>query len=186
MSLQSITVEGVCVSTPLTRVAKTPLPQVQVEQTGLAGDRHAGEMRASPRTGQPIPNRRQWSAVSTDEVEAFCRELDVMPFPVGALGENIRLAGVNLGEVSPGTVLEFPSGCRLVITGQNDPCEKAAAELGASYGPLVERLFVRTAFGHRGVVGTVLTPGLIRAGDSVRLEAPEQAGASEPQGAERR
>jgi len=168
-----VIVEAVCVSTPDARVAKKPQDRVQFGAFGLEGDRHAGAQRISARTGQPIPNRRQWSAVSSGEVEAFCRELGVVPFAYGDLGENLRLSGIDLGAVEPGTILEFSSGCRLQVSGQNDPCENAAAELAVTYGPNVGRHFVRASFGHRGVVGSVLTPGLIRPGDEVTVVLPE-------------
>lgn len=170
-----VKVEAVCVSKPETRVAKEPRDEVMVGPLGLEGDRHAGELHTYAKTGQQFPNKRQWSAVSTEEVEAFCAELGVAPFRPGELGENIRLSGINLGEVNPGTVLEFPGGCRLRVSKQNDPCENAAAELGAEYGDNVERQFVRVSFGHRGVVGTVLAPGMIRPGDEVTVLLPEPA-----------
>jgi len=172
----TVRVEAVCISTPEARVAKRPQPEAMVERHGFAGDRHAGEFRVSARTGQRVPNRRQWSAVSTEEVEDFCRALGVSPFPDGALGENLRLSGIRLADVAPGTVLEFPSGCRLEVSAQNDPCENAAAELGVTYGPHVTRLFVRASYGKRGVVGRVLSPGLIRAGDLAKVIPPEPAG----------
>ena len=168
-----VRVEAVCVSTPEARVAKQPRDEVTVGAHGLEGDRHAGEQRISPRTGQPIPNRRQWSAVSTGEVEAFCRELGVLAFEEGELGENLRLSGIDLGDVRPGTILEFPSGCRLQVSAQNDPCENAAAELAVTYGATVGRYFVRASFGRRGVVGAVLTPGIICPGDEVAVVLPD-------------
>jgi MOSC domain-containing protein YiiM len=169
----AVKVEAVCVSTPATRVAKDPQAEVMVGPLGLEGDRHAGETYFYKKTGQSFPNRRQWSAVSTEEVEAFCRELETTPFPLGALGENIRLSGIILANVTKGTVLEFPSGCRLLVSAQNDPCENAAAELGARYGAKVQRDFVKVAFGRRGILGIVLTPGAIRAGDEVTIVVPE-------------
>src|SRR5581483_4217065 len=174
--MMTVRVEAVCISTPETRVAKRPQAEAMVEQHGFAGDRHAGESRVSARTGQAVPNRRQWSAVATEEVEDFCRALGVPPFPLGALGENLRLAGIRLADVEPGTVFEFASGCRLEVCAQNDPCENAAAELGAAYGPQVTRFFVRASFGKRGVVGRVLSPGLVRAGDVAKVVPPEPAG----------
>ncbi len=170
-----VRVEAVCVSIPETRVAKQQRDEVMVGPVGLEGDRHAGELYTYAKTGQTFPNRRQWSAVSTEEVEEFCRELGVAAFKIGELGENIRLSGLKLGEVKPGTVFEFPSGCRLQVSQQNDPCENAAAELGVTYGPAVERQFVRASFGKRGVVGLVLTPGVIRGGDAVTVLEPEAA-----------
>ncbi|HXH21187.1 MAG TPA: MOSC domain-containing protein [Dehalococcoidia bacterium] len=170
-----VIVEAVCISTPGRRVAKEPREQAYCAPAGFEGDRHAGETRISSRSGGPIPNRRQWSAVSTDEVEAFCRELGVAPFAFGEMGENIRLRGIHLASVTPGTVLEFPSGCRLQVSTQNDPCDNAAEELSLTYGPAVRRYFVKASFGRRGVVGTVLAPGLIRPGDEVSVRLPRPA-----------
>jgi MOSC domain-containing protein YiiM len=170
-----IRVDAVCISTPETRVAKVPQDAVTVGPLGIEGDRHAGPLYTLVRTGQQFPNKRQWSAVSTEEVEDFCREMGVTPFRLGELGENIRISGMSLADVKPGTVLEFPSGCRLVVSKQNDPCENAAAELGAKYGAGVERDFVRVSFGHRGVVGTVLETGTIRVGDEITVTVPQAA-----------
>jgi MOSC domain-containing protein YiiM len=171
----SVVVEAVCISTPDRRVAKQPRDEAFCGPHGFEGDRHAGITRTSPRTGQTIPNRRQWSAVATDEVEAFCRELGVVPFAFGDMGENIRLRGIDLGSLTAGAVLEFPSGCRLEVSGQNDPCENAAEELSMTYGSAVRSYFVRASFGHRGVVGSVITPGVIRPGDEVVIHAPAPA-----------
>jgi MOSC domain-containing protein YiiM len=173
-----VRVEAVCVSVPETRVAKKPLAEVYVGPLGLEGDRHAGELYTYQKTGQQFPNKRQWSAVSTEEVEAFCRELGVAPFGLGELGENIRISGMSLGDIQPGTIFEFPSGCRLQVHKQNDPCENAAAELGGKYGEAIERGFVKASFGHRGVVGVVLIPGLIRTGDEITVIVPEGAPAA--------
>jgi MOSC domain-containing protein YiiM len=168
-------VDAVCLSAPAARVAKEPREEAWIGAFGLEGDRHAGETRISSRTGEAIPNRRQWSAVSTEEVEDVCRELGVPPFEHGEMGENLRLAGVRLATLPPGTVLELPGGARLEVSGHNDPCENAAAELGAKYGPVVQRLFVRVSYGRRGVVGRVLAPGPVRPGDRVRVLRPEGA-----------
>jgi MOSC domain-containing protein YiiM len=169
-------VEAVCISSEGLRIAKTPVPEARVGPHGIEGDRHATEMRMSRRAGAEVPNRRQWSAVSTEEVEAVCRELGVMPFAFGAMGENLRLRGLPLADLPDGAVFELPSGCRLRVSEQNDPCENAAAELGVTYGPTVERLFVKAAYGRRGVVGTVLAPGTIRPGDEVRIVLPAASG----------
>lgn len=172
-----ILVEAVCISTREFRVHKMPQTEVNVGPFGLTGDRHAGKFRWSSSARRPIPNRRQWSAVSSDEVAEFCARLGVAPFPFGALGENLRLSGVCLGELAKGTVLEFPSGARLLIAAQNDPCQSAAEELGLAYGSHVERHFVKEAYGQRGVVGSVLTPGLIRPRDEATLVLPPQQSA---------
>lgn len=168
----SAVVEGLCLSTLEFRVAKQALAEARVGPHGFEGDRHGTEFRRSVRTGQDIPNRRQWSAVSTEEVEDVCKQLGVAPFAIGAMGENLRLAGVRLAEVPEGARLVFPDGCTLAVTGQNDPCENAALELSATYGPSVLRYFVKASYGRRGILGTVDTPGVIRQGDAVRIMLP--------------
>jgi len=167
MTSNVVRVEAVCTSGQTRRVAKTPRPEALIEQFGLADDRHAGEW-ARP----ALPNRRQWSAVSTDDVAAFCAELGVPPFAPGAMGENLRLAGVALGELRAGTLLEFPSGARLRVLAQNDPCQGAAGELAETYGESVRRYFVKAAFGRRGVLGVVEATGIVRPGDEVRVLPP--------------
>lgn len=173
MGEPEVVVEAVCISTPEARVRKEPQPEVYVGPFGLTGDRHAGQFRWSVTRNQPIPNRRQWSAVSSEEVAEFCQRLGVQPFPPGALGENLRLRGLRLGDVLPGTIFEFPSGARLLVVAQNDPCQNAADELSLTYGPYVQRYFVKEAYGKRGVVGSVLVPGTIRPGDRVTVIQPE-------------
>lgn len=169
-------VEAVCLSRPGVRVAKQPVKEAMLGPYGFEGDRHAGEF-VRVRGGEQAPNRRQWSAVSSGEVEELCRDLGVALFSAGALGENLRLAGIRLASLSAGAVLEFPSGARLRVGGQNDPCVNAAAELAATYGEHLQREFVRGAFGRRGVIGTVLEPGIVRQGDAVMVVLPDEAGA---------
>jgi hypothetical protein len=161
-------VEALWLSTPEFRVAETPEEEAEFGPFGMVGDRHASEFRMSRRAGR-IPNDRQWSAVSTEEVEEICRQLGVAPFPFGGMGENIRLRGIALADVAEGAVLEFAGGVRLQVSGQNDPCENAAEELALNFGPVVRRLFVKAAYGRRGVVGFVLTPGRVSVGEEVRV-----------------
>jgi MOSC domain-containing protein YiiM len=142
---------------------------------GFVGDRHGTELRERAATGELVPNRRQWSAVSSEDVEEICKQLQVMPFAFGAMGENLRLKGVRLAEVVAGSVLVFPSGCQLVVAGQNDPCRNAAEELSMTYGPAVARYFVKAAYGLRGILGTVAAPGVIRPGDEVEILGPAAA-----------
>src|SRR5581483_2624915 len=100
-------VEAVCVSIRGVRVAKQPVDEAFIGPHGLVGDRHEAEYRRL-RTGGHGANKRQWSAVSTEEVAAVCADLGVRPFETGALGENLRLSGLLLADLPEGTVLELP------------------------------------------------------------------------------
>jgi MOSC domain-containing protein YiiM len=169
-------VEAVCLSVEGVRVAKEPKDEAFLGPHGFVGDRHEAEFRKSTSGGAPVPNHRQWSAVSTEEVAELCANIGVAPaFVDGALGENLRLSGIRLAEVPEGSVLEFPSGARLAVHGRNDPCVNAAKELSATYGGVVGQYFVKQAFGKRGILGTVLETGVIRPGDEVTVSIAEAA-----------
>jgi hypothetical protein len=167
-------VEAVCLSVPGVRVAKQPRDEAFVGPHGFVGDRHEGEFRKDFSRGSLQPNHRQWSAVSSEEVAELCADMGVdPPFAPGAMGENLRLAGLHLADVPPDSVLEFPSGARLRVSMRNDPCVNAAAELSKTYGSVLGQYFVKQAFGRRGILGTVLHTGTIRPGDSVRILIPD-------------
>lgn len=170
-------VEAVCISVPGVRVAKAPQDEAFLGPHGFVGDRHEAEFRRARDRGHR-PNLRQWSAVCSEEVAELCADMGVDPaFAAGALGENLRLSGVRLAEVPEGTVLEFDSGARLLVSGKNDPCVNAALELSQTYGSVVGQYFVKQAFGRRGILGTVLETGVIRPGDKVTILLAEAVNA---------
>ena len=167
-------VEAVCLSIPDIRVAKAPQDEAFIVPHGFFGDRHEAEYRSTPRSSELRPNHRQWSAVSTEEVNELCADMGVdPPFALGAMGENLRLSGLRLADVPANTVLEFPSGARLLVSQPNDPCVNAARELSQTYGPTVGQYFVKQCLGRRGILGTVLETGIIRPGDEVRVLVPD-------------
>jgi MOSC domain-containing protein YiiM len=168
-------VDAVCISVPGVRVYKAPQDEAFLGPHGFVGDRHEAEFRHG-RDGGQRPNHRQWSAVSSEEVAELCADIGVDPaFVPGAMGENLRLSGVHLAEVPEGSVLEFASGARLLVSGKNDPCVNAALELSQTYGSVVGQYFVKQAFGRRGILGTVLETGVIRPGDKLTILVPETA-----------
>jgi MOSC domain-containing protein YiiM len=170
----AVKVEAVCLSAPNARVAKTPQIEAYLGPHGFVGDRHEAEFRRS-RDGELSANHRQWSAVSSEEVAEICASMGVPAFAPGELGENLRLAGLRLAALPAGSVLEAPSGARLLVSGRNEPCVNAARELSQRYGPVVGREFVKRAHGLRGILGTVLETGVVRAGDELKVMLKEPA-----------
>ena len=166
-----VVVEAVCLSQHGVRVAKRPVDEAFIGPHGFVGDRHEAELRRKPYGRGTAPNHRQWHGVCTEEVDAICAALDLPKLPYGALGENLRLSGVMLGELPNGTELTLPSGARLRLHQQTDPCINAAKELAATYGEAANG-FVKAALGRRGVVGQVLEPGIVRPGDVVIVTLP--------------
>jgi MOSC domain-containing protein YiiM len=164
-------VQAVCLSQRGVRVAKLPVDEAFIGPHGFVGDRHEAEFRRKPYGRGVAPNHRQWHAVCSEEVEAICGELGLPPLPFGALGENLRLSGLMLGGLPNGTELTLPSGARLRLHQQTDPCVNAAKELAMTYGEAANA-FVRAALGRRGVVGQVLEAGIVRPGDVVEVNLP--------------
>jgi MOSC domain-containing protein YiiM len=164
-------VQAVCLSQPGVRVAKRPVDEAFIGPHGFVGDRHEAELRRKPYGRGTAPNHRQWHGVCTEEVNGICADLGLPSLPFGALGENLRLSGLLLGKLPNGTELTLPSGARLRLHQQTDPCVKAAKELAQTYGEAANG-FVKAAMGRRGVVGQVLEPGAVRPGDIVHVHLP--------------
>ena len=93
-------------------------------------------------------------------------------FP-GAVGENLTLAGLDWDTLSPGTVLACGEVVRLQIASYTTPCNTIAPYFA-------ERRFKRISHerhpGWSRLYARVLTPGTIRPGDPVRVEATESKG----------
>lgn len=156
---------------------------IQVTLEGVVGDRHAGLTLESgsrypqyPR-GTVIRNTRQLSLVSAEELAEVAAALGVPQVTAEALGANVLLSGIPaLTRLPPGTRLYFAGDVTLVVEGENHPCTVAGSAVQRDY-PDVERLTTRfpdAAMGKRGVVAWVERAGRIAAGDSVRVEVPQQ------------
>lgn len=158
-------------------VRKTPVGLLEVNHAGIVGDRHAGLTRLSgvrdkgiPK-GTKIPNDRQWSAVSDEELKRIAELLDVPTVDADWLGANLAIEGIpDLSKLPEGTRLKFPHAT-LIITAENIPCigpgEIIANHYQGSETPVHPSKFVRAAWGRRGVVGTVAEGGMIHVNDPV-------------------
>ena len=142
-------------------VPKTAVPQAGVTIDGLAGDvqnntkNHGGPQRAV-------------CLFSLDVIEALQAEgHSIVP---GAAGENVTLAGLPpaaWAALQPGTRLTLGTSVALEITSYTAPCGKItgyfadgdSSRIGQDENPGWSRLYAR-----------VLSPGVIKTGDSVSVE----------------
>lgn len=146
---------------------------------GVEGDSHAGttvqhlsRVKRDPTT----PNLRQVHLIHSelfDQMAARGHRIDP-----GAMGENVTTVGVDLLGLSRGTRLALGDEAVVEITGLRNPCIQID---GISDGLMKELVFVddegdtvRLA----GVMSVVLTGGVVRPGDGIRVIPP--AGAHEP------
>jgi hypothetical protein len=150
---------------------------------GLEGDRHFGFTRKAdarvpqyPR-GTEIHNARQVSIVSEEELARMAANMEVPVIEPEWIGANLVLRGVlNLSRLPPLTRIYFPELASIVLEGENHPCVFPGKAIQAQYPdrPGIGKRFPKAAYHLRGVVGWVERPGMIREGDRVRVEVPEQ------------
>lgn len=156
--------------------------EAEVTFAGFGGDRHAGMTRLSDaRTphyarGTEIRNERQVSIVSAEELGEIATELGVAALEAAWLGANLLIADVpRLTMLPPNTRFIFPGGAVLVSQGENLPCMGPGKVIEAQTGrPELAIRFPSIALHRRGLVACVEKPGIVREGDSVAIEVPEQ------------
>jgi len=157
--------------------------QAELTLEGFPGDRHFGFVsKADSRTpqyprGTPMRNSRQVSLVSVEELEAIATALDIPSVMPEWLGANLLLAGVpRLTQLPPATRLVFPQGAVIVIHCENLACELPGRQVQAAYPnvPNLATAFPQAAKARRGLVGWVERAGVLREGDGVCVQLPEQ------------
>ena len=164
---------------------KTETASIEATLDGIAGDRHRGPARAcyagdkQPK-GTVRRNERQWSAVSTEELDAITAAMRLtMPLTAATVGANLCLTGVShLSALPKGTLLTFPSGAVLSVEEYNPPCQDMGRKIAALHRsddgkPLTATSFPKAAKILRGIVGVVDVPGTISAGDVVEIDVYE-------------
>lgn len=153
-------------------------PGLQVDLAGIPGERHYGmTAKADSRypmypRGTEIRNRRQLTAVSTEELAQVARDLGVPVVRPEWLGANLVLAGLpDLTRLEAGARLLFPSGAGLICEGENEPCRGPGEVIQAQYPqiPGLAAAFVKAAQHRRGIALSVERAGLIRPNDEVTI-----------------
>jgi hypothetical protein len=170
-----------------------PVPKIMFELEGPVGDNHAGFVRylsghdsgyirtSNLSAGSLVFNWRSWTGLSTSEINALNLTLGY-DIPVGCLLENIIFSKIpNFSKLEPGTRLVFPAWdidskpCQaiLAVWEENGPCKTVGKRLENHYNvPGLTTDFVRAAQGKRGVMGFVLSPGLVCRHDQVLVYPP--------------
>ncbi len=167
-------------------LSKQQKASLSAEIGGFAGDKHQGPVRETwegewEPAGTTRRNERQWSGVSTEELEYITQRLELTePLSPSTLGANLCIEGIPEFSLLPkGTKLLFPSGTVLLIEEYNPPCSDMGAQIVSKYSTrssqaLTDQSWLRPASGRRGVVGVIDVPGEIRAGDEVEVRVYEE------------
>jgi hypothetical protein len=181
------------VANGLDSLVTTEMRELKAYHYGISGDKHGGQQRqldarevelrawGLPK-GIEIANRRQFSAVSAEELWLIAAELKCPNIPYGSLGENLVIRGIpHFSGLPRGTKLFFESprekrSAVLEICAPNGPCQYPGQVLQRHFPdiPRLEQLFPTVAQGKRGVVGIVYASGTIKFGDAVVAKIPPQ------------
>lgn len=140
---------------------------------GVAGDAHCGvtvKHRSRVAKDPSAPNLRQVHLLAAECLE----ELAAKGFSVGPgeLGENVLTRGIDLLALPQGSLLDFPSGARVRITGLRNPCNQINGHTPGLMAALLDRDDAGALIRKGGVMAVVETGGDIRAGDGIGLRLP--------------
>ncbi|EYS97193.1 molybdenum cofactor biosysynthesis protein [Cupriavidus sp. SK-4] len=140
---------------------------------GIGGDAHAGQTvkhRSRVRVDPTQPNLRQVHLIGT-ELHA---ELHRAGFDIGPadLGENITTQGLDLHALPVGTRLQLGASAMVELTGLRNPCGQIEAFRPGLLAQVLGRAEDGTLVRKAGVMGVVVTGGVVRPGDAISVSLP--------------
>jgi MOSC domain-containing protein YiiM len=142
---------------------------------GVEGDVHAGvtvKHRSRVAQDPTQPNLRQVHLIH----EELFTEVDAKGFAVrpGDLGENITTGGIDLLGLPTGTLLHIGDAAVVEVTGLRNPC----LQIEAFQEGLLKQVAGRDEAGNvvrkAGIMGIVREGGVVRPGDTIKAELPEE------------
>ena len=141
-------------------VPKLRVPSARVTELGLEGDLH----RDTEHHGGP---ERALCIFALEAIRVLKAEgHEVSP---GAIGENLTVEGLDWERVTPGSRLELGEGVLIELTRYTSPCFKIKKSFADGD---ISRVSQKSHPGSSRVYARVLTTGVIRQGDTVRLVNP--------------
>lgn len=142
---------------------------------GVEGDAHAGvavQHRSRVAVDPTQPNLRQVHFIHAELFDVLSAEgFEVGP---GQLGENITTSGVDLLGLPRDTVLQLGGAARVRITGLRNPCPQIDGFQPGLLKQVVGRDESGAVVRRGGIMGVVLSGGVVRPGDQIVIELPEQ------------
>jgi MOSC domain-containing protein YiiM len=158
-------------------IPKLPRQQLTlVAGHGVEGDYHAGALvrhRSRAAATPDSPNRRQVHLIHAELFDELAPlGIEVAP---GQMGENITTRGLALLDLAPGAQLHIGASAVIEVTGVRNPCN----QLDVVDERLLGQVAIKCADGgivrKAGVMGVVVTGGVVRPGDPIRVETPAGA-----------
>jgi MOSC domain-containing protein YiiM len=158
------------------RFSKPPVAQITLlAGIGVEGDAHAGRTVQHRYLKRKDPTARNLTQVHFMAAELF-PELADQGFIVGPgqLGENITTHGVDLITLPRGTRLHLGASAVVEITGLRSPCHLINKFQSGLMKACISRDETGQVIRKAGIMGIVLTGGVLEAHDTVRIELPSE------------
>ena len=142
---------------------------------GVQGDAHCGatvKHRSRVAQDPTQPNLRQVHLIHSE----LFTELATKGFAVkaGQLGENITTEGVDLLALPVGTELRVGAEVVLRLTGLRNPCTQIDKFQRGLMSAVLDRSPEGKLIRKSGVMSVVLSGGVVRAGDEIRIQLPAE------------
>jgi MOSC domain-containing protein YiiM len=140
---------------------------------GVEGDSHAGET-----VQHRYAKKRDPSAPNLCQVHLLAAELfdDLSPagytVAPGELGENVTTGGIELMTLPLGTRLHLGADAVVSITGMRSPCSLINGYQKGLMKQLIETDAAGRVKRRGGIMGIVVTGGVVNPGDGIRVELP--------------
>jgi MOSC domain-containing protein YiiM len=143
---------------------------------GVEGDAHAGttvKHRSRVRRDPSQPNLRQVHLIASELHDGLrAAGFELVP---GQMGENLTTRGIDLLGLPRGARLRLGPEAVIEVTGLRNPC----SQLDGLLPGLMAATIARDAEGRpvlkAGIMAVVLTGGVVKPGDAIRVELPQGA-----------
>jgi MOSC domain-containing protein YiiM len=157
-------------------LGKTPCATIMlIAGEGVEGDAHCGvtvKHRSRVAKDPSQPNLRQVHLIHAELLD----ELASKGFSVktGELGENILTHGIDLLSLPTGTLLFFPSGAQLKVTGLRNPCHQINGHTPGLMDALLDKAESGSLIRKGGVMAVVLVGGMVGTSDFIETRLPTE------------
>jgi MOSC domain-containing protein YiiM len=140
---------------------------------GVEGDAHCGALVKHRYRVKQDPAQPNLCQVHLLHVELF-EELRAKGFAIapGEMGENITTEGIDLLALPTGTLLTIGETGVVAVTGLRDPCLQMNQFRRGLMSAVIERKGAGNVVRKAGIMGVVISGGVVRAGDAIQVELP--------------
>lgn len=144
-----------------------------LEGLGVQGDAHMGKTvkhRSRVKKDPTQPNLRQVHLIHKELFEELSQKgYQIQP---GNMGENITTQNLDLLNLPKNTILKIGDNAQVQITGLRNPCKQLNDFQSGLMNELVFKDETGKIIRKSGIMGIVLTSGVIKPGDSIEVEYP--------------